>query len=134
MIFPGLAEFSDWGLLALRLAVGVIFLVHGLPKLRGSKAMAEAMAGKPNPGMATIVLLQGAVETTGGLLLALGVLTQLVAIAIIVIMVGAITLKLTQWKTGFMSQSTTGWEFDLVLLAAAILFLLGGPGDLAIQP
>jgi uncharacterized membrane protein YphA (DoxX/SURF4 family) len=57
-----------------------------------------------------------------------------VAIAIIVIMLGAVTLKMTHFKTGFMFQMTTGWEFDLVLLAAAVLFLLTGSGEVAIQP
>jgi uncharacterized membrane protein YphA (DoxX/SURF4 family) len=33
----------------------------------------------------------------------LGVLTQVVALAFAIIMIGAIVLKTTQWKTGFMS-------------------------------
>jgi uncharacterized membrane protein YphA (DoxX/SURF4 family) len=49
-------------------------------------------------------------------------------------MVGAIVLKNTQWKTGFMAQQTTGWEFDFVLLAANLLMFLTGPGRLALQP
>jgi putative oxidoreductase len=133
MLFPGLAEFSDWGLLVLRVAVGLVFIVHGWPKITGGKQAAEAMSGKPNPGFAAVITLQGIVETAGAALLALGVLTQLVAIAFIVIMLGAIALKVTRFKTGFMSQTTTGWELDLVLLAAAVLFLLAGPGELAIQ-
>lgn len=48
-------------------------------------------------------------------------------------MIGAVVLKVTQWKTGFMAQQTTGWEFDLVLLASSILLFLTGPGSIAID-
>jgi putative oxidoreductase len=130
-------EFADgleWGLLALRIAVGVIFIVHGWPKITGARGMAAAMGGgEAKPVMVGMFTIQGLVEAVGGVLLILGVLTQLVAVAFAIIMIGAIVLKNTQWKTGFMSQQTTGWEFDLVLLAANILLFLTGPGELAIQ-
>lgn len=129
-----LADQAEWGLLALRVAVGVIFIVHGWPKITGARGMAAAMGGgEAKPVMVGVFTIQGLVEAVGGLLLILGVLTQLVAVAFAIIMIGAIVLKNTQWKTGFMSQQTTGWEFDLVLLAANILLFLTGPGELAIQ-
>jgi putative oxidoreductase len=134
MIFPELADQAEWGFLALRVAVGIIFIVHGVPKIRGARGMAAAMGGgQAKPAMVAMVTVQGLVETVGGALLILGVLTQLVAIAFMVIMIGAIYLKISQWKTGFMSQQTTGWEFDLVLLAAALLLFFTGPGELALQ-
>jgi putative oxidoreductase len=134
MIFPGLAELSEWGLLALRVAVGAIFIVHGWPKITGARGMAAALGGgEAQPAMVGIVTVQGIVEAGGGVLLILGVLTQLVAAAFMIIMVGAIYFKSTQWKTGFMSQQTTGWEFDLVLLAASLLLFFTGPGSIAIQ-
>src|SRR5919108_2940231 len=101
MIFPGLAELSEWGLLALRIAVGAIFIVHGWPKIAGGRGMAAAMGGgEAKPVLVGVFTLQGIVEVGGGVLMILGVLTQLVAIAFIAIMVGAIVLKITQWKTG----------------------------------
>jgi putative oxidoreductase len=134
MIFEGLAEFGEWGLLALRVAVGVIFIVHGLPKITGGRGMAAAMGGgEAKPIMIGMFTTQGIVEAGGGVLMILGVLTQLVALAFAIIMIGAIILKITQWKTGFYAQQTTGWEFDLVLLAANILLFLVGPGEIAIQ-
>jgi putative oxidoreductase len=133
MIFE-FADGLEWGLLALRIAVGVIFIVHGWPKITGARGMAAAMGGgEAKPVMVGMFTIQGLVEAVGGVLLILGVLTQLVAVAFAIIMIGAIVLKNTQWKTGFMSQQTTGWEFDLVLLAANILLFLTGPGELAIQ-
>jgi putative oxidoreductase len=129
-----LADQAEWGLLALRIAIGGIFIVHGWPKITGARGMAAAMGGgEAKPVMVGIFTIQGIVEAVGGVLLILGVLTQLVALAFAIIMIGAILLKNTQWKTGFMSRQTTGWEFDLVLLAANFLLFLTGPGELAIQ-
>jgi len=114
--------------------VGVIFIVHGRPKITGARGMAAALGGgQARPVMVGMVTVQGLVEAGGGVLLILGVLTQLVAAAFMIIMVGAIVLKNTQWKTGFMAQQTTGWEFDFVLLAANLLLFFTGPGRLAIQ-
>ena len=134
MLFPGLAEYAEWGLLALRVAVGVIFIVHGWPKITGGRGMAAAMGGgEAKPVLVGVFTIQGVVEVGGGVLMILGVLTQLVAIAFIVIMIGAIYLKITMFKTGFYAQQATGWEFDLVLLAANVLLFLVGPGEIAIQ-
>jgi putative oxidoreductase len=134
MIFPELAEQSEWGLLALRIAVGAIFIVHGWPKITGAKGMAAAMGGgEAKPVVVGMLTVQGVVEAGGGVLMILGVLTQLVAIAFGIIMIGAIALKTTRLKVPFMAQQTTGWEFDMVLLAANLLLFFTGPGRLAIQ-
>jgi putative oxidoreductase len=134
MIFPELAEQSEWGLLALRIAVGAIFIVHGWPKITGAKGMAAAMGGgEAKPVMVGTLTVQGVVEAGGGVLMILGVLTQLVAIAFVIIMIGAIALKTMRLKMPFMAQQATGWEFDLVLLAANLLLFFTGPGRLAIQ-
>lgn len=134
MIFPELVEQSEWGLLALRVAVGAIFIVHGWPKITGARGMAAAMGGgEAKPVMVGMFTIQGIVETGGGILMILGVLTQLVAIAFMIIMLGAIALKTTRLKVPFMATQTTGWEFDLVLLAANLLLFFTGPGRLAVQ-
>lgn len=134
MIFPELAEHSEWGLLALRIAIGVIFIVHGWPKITGARGMAAMMSGgEAKPALVGLFTVQGLVEVGGGVLLILGVLTQLVAIAFMIIMIGAIALKVGMLKTGFMATQTTGWEFDFILLAANLLLFFTGPGRLAIQ-
>jgi putative oxidoreductase len=134
MLFPELAEQSEWGLLALRIAVGAIFIVHGWPKITGARGMAAAMGGgEAKPAMVGIFTVQGIVETGGGILMILGVLTQVVAIAFMIIMLGAIALKTTRLKVPFMAMQATGWEFDLVLLTANLLLFFTGPGRLAVQ-
>jgi putative oxidoreductase len=134
LLFPELAEQSEWGLLALRIAVGVVFIVHGWPKITGARGLAAALGGgEARPALVGMLTVQGIVESGGGVLLILGVLTQAVVLAFGIIMIGAIFLKMTRWKTGFMAQQTTGWEFDLVLLAASVLVFFTGPGSIAIQ-
>jgi putative oxidoreductase len=137
MLVPQLADFADWGVLALRVAVGIIFIVHGWPKLTQARTMGAGMAqmsGMSPTVMTGWMALQGAVEVGGGILLILGIATQLVALAFVVIMVGAIGLKMTMMKVGFTAQQATGWEFDFILLAASLLLLLTGPGAVAIMP
>jgi putative oxidoreductase len=137
MLVPALTDHAGWGLLALRAAVGIIFIVHGWPKLTQARTtgagFAQTIGQSPSVGYAWM-LAQGVVEVAGGVLLIAGILTQLVAAAFIVIMLGAIFFKVRIWKTGFMAQQTTGWEFDLVLLAASFLLLLVGPGAIAVMP
>jgi putative oxidoreductase len=134
MLFPELAQQSEWGLLALRIAVGIIFIVHGWPKLATTRSLAAGMGGgRATPALIGMIFTQGLVEVGGGIFLILGLLTQLVAIGFMLIMVGAILLKTTRLKTGFMAMQTTGWEFDFVLLAANLLLFFTGPGRLAIQ-
>jgi putative oxidoreductase len=129
MLLPDLVDLADWGFLALRVAIGVIFVVHGWPKLTQARQMGTGMAqmGGMSPTVMTgWMFLQGLVEVGGG--------PQLVNIAFMVIMLGAIGLKNTMMRTGFMAQQTTGWEFDFILLFANLLLLLAGPGSLALMP
>ncbi len=67
MLFD-LQQYSDIALFLLRLSIGVIFIVHGLPKLKGAKAMAPMM-GMP----VAAVLFLGFIEAICGLELILGV-------------------------------------------------------------
>ena len=120
-------QWNDWGYLLLRLVVAGIFIYHGLPKLKNSKAMGAGI-GMP----AGAVLLIGLVEALGGLAVALGFWIQLAAIGLAVVMIGAIYYKVSKWHVPFYSQSSTGWEYDLILLAVALFMLTHGAGNLAL--
>src|SRR5579864_5761105 len=58
----------------------------------------------------------GVTELAGGLGVALGVLTQLAAIGLILIMLGAIHKKIFVWHTGFWGEKASGWHYDLMLV------------------
>jgi putative oxidoreductase len=58
----------------------------------------------------------------------LGVLQQLAAIGLILIMLGAIQKKMMVWKTGFWGKDSLGWSYELTLISMllVILFTDGG--------
>ncbi len=118
----------SYGLLAIRIALGAIFLYHGVPKLKSPKELAGA-AGLPM----WFAFLIGLGETVSGLLSLIGFLTELAAIFLVVVMLGALYYKILKWKTPFSAYNQMGWEFDLILLAAALILFLGGAGSLSVD-
>src|SRR5439155_970912 len=72
---------ANWGLVPLRLVVGLVFIVHGGQKLfvfgLGGAAGFMAKVGIPWPFLAAVVVI--AVEILGGLALVLGLGTRLAA-------------------------------------------------------
>jgi putative oxidoreductase len=122
-MFPQLARFTDLGLLLLRLMVGLIFVTSGYGHLKDREARAKSI--EMSKGF-TIFL--GVGEIAGGLGVAFGVLTQLAAIGLILIMFGAIQKKIFAWHTGLWGEKASGWHYDLilVLMNAMILFTNGG--------
>jgi putative oxidoreductase len=122
-MFPQLARFTDLGLLLLRLMVGLIFVTSGYSDFKDPEARAKSI--EMSKGF-TIFL--GGAELAGGLGVAFGVLTQLAAIGLILIMFGAIQKKIFSWHTGFWGEKASGWHYDLmlVLMNTVILFTNGG--------
>ena len=127
-MFEQLTQYNDIGLLILRLTVAVIFIYHALPKLKNAKGMAQMM-GMP----AGMILMLGGMEAVASLGLVFGVYTQLSALILAIIMLGAIGMKIMKWRVPFAAMDKTGWEFDLILLAASIAILLNGGGLIGIQ-
>lgn len=120
-----LTSYSDWGLLALRLAIGAVFVVHGKAKLGMWKMQPNGQTKAP---MTSIMKLLSLAEPLGGAALMAGFLTQLAALGLGIVMLGALYFKISVWKTPFKADSATGWEFDLVLLAGNLVLLTSGPG------
>jgi putative oxidoreductase len=122
-MFPQLARFTDLGLLLLRLMVGLVFITSGYSHLKDPGARARSI------GMSkSFTIFLGAGELAGGLGVAFGVLTQLAAVGLILIMFGAIQKKIFSWHTGFWGEKASGWHYDLmlVLMNLMILFTDGG--------
>jgi putative oxidoreductase len=122
-MFPQLAKFSDVGLLLLRLMVGLVFVTSGWSHVTRVEERSESI------GMSKgFTLFLGIAEIAGGLGVALGILTQLAATGLILVMLGAICKKIFAWHTGFWGEKTYGWHYDLifVLINLVILFTDGG--------
>lgn len=117
----------DTALFIVRVAVGIIFIRHGVPKLKNPAGLASAIGMPPY-----FPLALGAVELLSGLSLIFGFYVPLAALALAAVMVGAIYFKIAKWNVPFFAQNTTGWEFDFILLAACLALLVSGGGMLGI--
>ena len=122
-MFPQLTQFADFGILLLRLMVGVVFITSGWHHLKDPEARSKSIGLSKN-----LTILVGAGEVLGSLGLMLGVLTQLAAFGLVLIMLGAIYKKIFVWRTGFWGEKTYGWHYDLMLLVMnlVIIFTNGG--------
>ena len=69
--------------------------------------------------------LHGIVEVVAAIALIAGKYVREAGFVLAIIMLGAIYMKKFKWNTPFSSMNTTGWEFDFILLGAALYFLLG---------
>ncbi len=115
-----LFQFYGWGWYALTTVLGVIFLVHGYAKAKNPDMMAPFWWGSRK-----VSFLHGAGEIAAGLAVALNVGQLYGAAFIVLVMLGALYQHLFKWKTPFWSHTGTGWEFDLLILAGALMVLLG---------
>jgi putative oxidoreductase len=119
------------GLTALRVVLGAVFFAHGAQKLfgwfggHGLEATASAFDSIGlRPGKRT-ALLAGASEAGGGALLGLGLLTPLGSAAVIGVMDQAV--RTVHLEKGFF-VTDGGYEYNLTLVAAALVLADNGPG------
>jgi putative oxidoreductase len=124
------------GRLLLRLAVGGFFVGHGTQKLfgwfggNGLDATAEGFEHLGlRPGRRNAIAA-GAAEAGGGALLAAGLATPFAASAIVgtmIIAIDSVHAKNGPWATN------GGYEYNVVLIAAALALAEVGPGPLSLD-
>ena len=118
----------NWSLLLLRIAVGAIFIVHGIQK----QAMWKLQPSAQMPSaLLRILRLLSIVEPLGGVAMIAGFLTRPAAIGFTIIMLGAINLKARQLHKGFTGDG--GWELDFSVLAATVALLVTGGGAISVD-
>lgn len=124
LLFPQLANFSAIVFLLMRLMVAAIFVASGWSHLKDPEARGKSI------GMSKgFTVFLGAVELAGALGVAFGVLTQLAAAGLILLMLGAIQKKIFVWKTGFWGKhGTDGWHYDLMLLVMNLAIMVTNGG------
>ena len=122
-MFPQLTQFADFGFLLLRLMVGIVFITSGWNHLKDPEARAKSIGVSKG-----FTIFLGAAEVAGSLGVTFGVLTQLAALGLILIMLGAIQKKIFVWHTGFWGGKTFGWHYELMLIVMnlVIIFTNGG--------
>ncbi len=131
-----LATDQGWGLLALRVPVGIIFLAHGAQKLfgwfggyglEGTGGFFATLGLEPGYVLA---LLAGSAEFFGGLALVIGFLVRPAAAALAFTMLVAIFAVHFE---GGLFLSNNGYEFALALLAASLALLFSGAGRMSVD-
>jgi uncharacterized membrane protein YphA (DoxX/SURF4 family) len=124
-MFESFLQYGNIGLFFLQVVLAAVFIYHGLPKLRNSQAAAAGLG--MSQGSVTVL---GVIEVGSALALILGIYTQLAALLLAGVMVGAIYYKMQKWHIPFSAVDKVGWEFELTLLAAAVAIFLTGGGPL----
>jgi uncharacterized membrane protein YphA (DoxX/SURF4 family) len=123
IVFPRLLEYSDIALFLLRCVVAAVFITSGWRQV--SNPVAKAKQNEISPGLARVV---GTAEVLGGLGVLTGVLAQLAAIGLILIMAGTIKKKIVNWHTGFWGKDSLGWNYDLMFVIMNLVIVTTGGG------
>ena len=123
---------GPYAALLLRVALGVMFIAHGLLKvvvftLPGTVAFFEQIGF---PGWTAYLVTFG--ELIAGALLILGIHTRWVALATVPILLGAASVH---WGNGWVfSAPNGGWEYPVFWAVAMVVQALIGDGAHALKP
>src|SRR5438132_186970 len=109
--------------------VAVVFLDSGWNHLKNPAERSKSIGASTG-----FTVFLGVAEVLGSLGVAFGVLTQLAAIGLILLMLGAIQKKIFVWKIGFWGGRAYGWHYDLMLLVMNLVILVTGGGRLSLMP
>jgi putative oxidoreductase len=126
-VLPQLLQLDDAALLCLRLVVAVVFFESG--RRHAADPVGRAASIGQSPGFTRFL---GLGEMAAALGVGLGVLTQVAALGLILIMLGAIQKKVFVWHTGFWGDKTYGWHYDLTYLVANLVIVTTGGGRLVL--
>jgi putative oxidoreductase len=123
-MIPFVGQLTGYALVFLRIMVGVVFLASGYNDLKDPAARGKGL-GLPK----SFTIFLGVAELAGGAAVIVGFLSQLAAIGLILIMLGALQKKIFVWKTGFWGKDNQGWNYELTLVSMLLVILCtnGGP-------
>ncbi len=109
----------------MRLAVGGVFLIHGIAKFeRGIGPTASMLAGIGFPFATIFAVILMTIETVGAICILLGILTRAWAATMAVVMIVAIlAVKVPNGQN---------FELEALLLAGAVTLVALGDGPLSI--
>ena len=106
------------------------------PSTAGCPGSAVTLAARTHKCGATFFAwVVAPLETVGAVLLILGLGTRILAIAFAIDMLVAIVRARIPMGASFgPSQGNIGWEFEFILLVAALALLFTGAGSIALDP
>jgi putative oxidoreductase len=135
MLFHKLDRFRDFGLLILRIGIGVAFVFHGYPKLLAGKEMWTGLGQAlgafgfdlPAPLLPVMGFLAALAETGGGALLVLGLLTRPACLGLLATMTVATIMHMDKGD-GFKVYSHA---LEAGILFFSLIFI--GPGKFSLD-
>src|SRR2546425_8485333 len=119
----------DFAATLARIALGALFLVHGVPKIRNPKQTIAFVKGTGFPGGAMFAVLFTLLEFFGGIALLLGFLTQVVGALIALEMVATTIFA----KTKLGKKLVLGYELDIAYLVLALMLTFLGAGPWSVD-
>jgi putative oxidoreductase len=130
--FSGLSKYKDYGLLIIRVGLGILFIYHGFPKLFGGPSRWEGLgAATGSVGIHFFPMFWGLVaaitETAGGFLLILGLAFRPVCLLLVINLIVAALFTFS--VSGSLGDATHAIE-DAITFAG--LFLIG-PGKYSLD-
>ncbi len=132
--FNSLDKFRDFGLLILRIGIGLTYIVvHGGPKLLDGPERWEALGGSMEVvGITFLPVFWGFMaafaESVGALLLLVGFLTRPALLLLTITMIFATGAHLLLWEDDW---STTSHAFKMGIVFLSLIFI--GPGRYSID-
>jgi len=117
---------GDIAILALRLAMGVVFTYHGWLKLDDVSGFAGFVDSLGIPAPTFVAYVVTYLELLGGVALIIGLATRYVAALFAIEMV--FTTVLVKLDVGLIATEGAGAELDILLLAIALSLVLTGAG------
>ncbi|HVZ59342.1 MAG TPA: DoxX family protein [Terriglobales bacterium] len=118
---------ADAAFLALRLMIAAVFFTSGWSHAKDPALRGQSIGMSPG-----FTLFLGIAEIGGSLGVALGVLSQIAALGLILVMLGAIQKKIFVWHSGFWGKNSSGWHYDLMMIVMNFVVVAAGPGRWAL--
>ena len=116
-----LKKWEPYTLLLLRCGLGLVFIYHGYPKLfGGTERFIESFQAIGLP--AAFVYVAGVIECFGGLAMALGLLTPVVGIILL------LEMAVAMWKYNFNLGIYEVREYELPLILGLVSLMLAATG------
>lgn len=123
-----LKKYEPFALLLLRCGLGLVFVYHGYPKLfANTERFVESFQAIGLP--AYFVYVAGVVECFGGLAIALGLITPVTGIVLL------LEMAVAMWKYNFNEgiYAVREYELPLVLGLASLALAVTGPGKFSLD-
>ncbi len=118
---------KDYSLLFIRIALAIVFVIHGWLKFSGLEAAGEAFGSLGAPMPHFLAFVAAVIEFFGGIAILLGLYSRIAAGLI------ACTMATAIFSVHFADGFVGGYEYPFVLLFVALAVVFGGPGKMTIN-